>query len=113
MAAEHFGADHFTSSCAIATEPHRSRRGRRLANAFGRTWSAPIAGVELLDLRRVLLGDRLAPELHRRCELVPSRLPELPHDLEPLDLLDACEIVVRACHRGGDLVDDLGGRRDL
>ena len=47
------------------------------------------SGVELFDLRGVLLGDRLALQLHRRRQLVAARLPLLGQDRELLDLLDA------------------------
>src|SRR4051794_32101751 len=50
--------------------------------------------VQLLDLVGVLLVDRLALELHRRRQLVATRLPVHRQDLEPLDLLDARQLLV-------------------
>src|SRR4051794_41284711 len=61
--------------------------------------------VEVLDLVRVLLVDRLALELHRRRELVTARLPVGREDLELLDLLDARQVLVGpvdAFLNGGD-----------
>src|SRR3954470_7496185 len=56
-----------------------------------------------LYLRRVLRVDRLALELHRRCQLGAARLPVDRQDLELLDLLDARELLVGAVDPGLDL----------
>ena len=53
-----------------------------------------LARVHRLDLRGVLLGDRLALELHRRRQLVATGQPVAPDDRELLDLLDAGELRV-------------------
>src|SRR3954452_4294686 len=62
----------------------------------GISWPpAPLlAGVHRLDLRRVLLGNRLALELHRRRQLVTAGGPVALDDRELLDLLDAGELLV-------------------
>src|SRR5215210_7299685 len=64
--------------------------------------------VHALDLGGVLLADRLALELHRRRQLVAARQPVAGHDREPLDLLDARQLLVaavdRLLHRGPDRV---------
>src|SRR4051794_25722138 len=61
-----------------------------------RLTGAPLLRVQLLDLRLVLLVDRLALELHRRRQLVAARLPIRREDLELLDLLDAREVLIGA-----------------
>src|SRR4051794_35584598 len=59
-------------------------------------------GVETLDQLGVLLGDRLALELHRRRELVAARQPFAGEQLVALDLLDARQLRVGPPHRLGD-----------
>ena len=67
------------------------------------------SGVESLDLGRVLRRDRLALELHRRGQLVAAGHPVIRQDGEPLDLLDARELLVGAVdlcrHLGLRIVD--------
>ena len=65
-----------------------------------RSASAPLSvPVHRLDLGGVLLGDRLALELHRRRQLVAAGQPVARDDREPLDLLDARELGVGARRR--------------
>jgi hypothetical protein len=68
----------------------RSRQGAPEApvHAEGR-YRRQLARVHLVDLLRVLLGDRLALELHRRRQLVASWEPVTLDDRELLDLLHA------------------------
>src|SRR5689334_13979690 len=56
--------------------------------------------VKGLDLGFVLVGDRAAFELHRRGQLVASRLPVDGQQLELLHLLDAGEAGVAALDPG-------------
>src|SRR5215211_8593775 len=63
-----------------------------------------LSGVQRLDLVRVLLGDRLALELHRRGQLLSSRLPLLAEQLELLDLLHARQLLVGTLDPGADLL---------
>src|SRR4051812_17131338 len=53
-----------------------------------------LPGVERLDRLAVLLGDRLALELHRRRQLIAARQPVALDDDELLDLLDPRELRV-------------------
>src|SRR5205085_2521588 len=66
-----------------------------------------LARVQRLDLVRVLLRDRLALQLHGRCQLVAAGLPFGGEDLELLDLLDAGHLLVRLVDLGLDRLDDL------
>jgi cytochrome P450 len=64
------------------------------ANRDESVFDDPFRFVHRRDLRRVLLGDRLALELHGRSQLVAARLPVLGQDRELLDLLDARQLLV-------------------
>src|SRR4051794_670602 len=79
-----------------------SRSGSAVCTAIG------LPPVQRRDLLLVLLGDRLALELHRRRELVAARLPVALDEVELLDLLDPGEALVRRVDalldRGADLL---------
>jgi hypothetical protein len=62
--------------------------------------------VQRVDLRGVLLVDRLALELHRRGELVAAREPVALDDVELLDLLDPSEALIGILDAGGDRLAD-------
>ncbi len=71
--------------------------------------------VEVLDLGRVLFGDRLAPQLHRRGQLVAAGRPVTVQHREALDLLDAAQMRVGTLDAGRYLVERGGlscDRRD-
>src|SRR6184192_2002872 len=61
------------------------------------------SAVQRLDLGRVLLGDRLALELHGRRDLVAARLPRRGQQRVRLDLLDAREPCVAPLDGAVDL----------
>src|SRR3954454_5559103 len=67
-----------------------------------------LSAVQPSDLLGVLLGDRLALELHRRRELVAARLPVALDEGELLDLLHAGKALVARVdgllHRSEDLL---------
>src|SRR5204862_1310372 len=63
--------------------------------------------VKRVDLFRVLLGDRLALELHRRRQLIAAGLPVDREDLEALHLLDAGELLVSCVEALLDLGEQL------
>src|SRR4051794_21961162 len=65
-----------------------SRSGSAVCTAIG------LPPVQRRDLLLVLLGDRLALELHRRRQLVAARLPVALDEVELLDLLHPREALV-------------------
>src|SRR5215207_9549725 len=72
----------------------RSATGSRAAAAAARAAAERRSGVHRLYLAGVLLGDRLALELHRGRQLVAARSPVPAQDGELLDLLDPRELRV-------------------
>src|SRR3546814_5506312 len=72
--------------------------------------------IEGCNFGRVLLGYRLAPELHRRCQLVAACLPERGEYVKPLDLLGPRQTRVSLGDSSCNDVDDpsvLGEYRGL
>src|SRR5207302_5120510 len=89
------------------TNARLHKRDKRDANTTGVSPLGALSGatsrpallrVQRLDLVLVLLGDRLALELHGRRELLPARLPVGREELELLDLLHAGQVLVGAVH---------------
>src|SRR5436305_12714625 len=73
------------------------------------TWTiANPLGIETFDFWGVLLGDRLALELHRRRQLLAARQPFVAQQRELLDLLHAREAAVGDVHLGLNTLDTLG-----
>src|SRR5215211_938188 len=90
-----------TSICRLeATAPKGYLRHR---GAAGRAGCFRKLRVEGLYLGRVLLGDRLALELHRGRQLLATGLPLVLEQLEALDLLDAGQLLVGHGHTALDL----------
>src|SRR4051812_37255708 len=91
------------AALSLPTCKQTANRQPRTARAERHPLALP--GVQRFDLLRVLLVDRLALELHGRRQLVAAGLPVGREDLELLDLLDACEVLVGAVDallHGGD-----------
>src|SRR5213592_4517594 len=79
--------------------PERLMRAKILA-------AGSSGAVQRVDLGRVLLGDRLALELHGRRDLFAARLPRRGQQPVRLDLLDARQACVAALHGGVDVGPD-------